>query len=36
MPGSLERARVNLSYLPYVEVIAGDGGEIDPGRAMQH
>jgi len=36
MPDSLERARGNLSYLPHVEVIAGDGGEIDPGRAMQH
>jgi protein-L-isoaspartate(D-aspartate) O-methyltransferase len=26
-----ERARENLSYLPHVEVIAGDGGEMDPG-----
>jgi len=29
--GLAERARGNLSYLPHVEVIAGDGGEIDPG-----
>ena len=29
--GLAERARENLNYLPHVEVIAGDGGEIDPG-----
>jgi protein-L-isoaspartate(D-aspartate) O-methyltransferase len=29
--GLAERARKNLSYLPHVEVIAGDGGEMDPG-----
>jgi protein-L-isoaspartate(D-aspartate) O-methyltransferase len=29
--GLAERARENLSYLPQVEVIAGDGGDIDPG-----
>jgi protein-L-isoaspartate(D-aspartate) O-methyltransferase len=29
--GLAERARENLSYLPHVEVIAGDGGEMDPG-----
>jgi protein-L-isoaspartate(D-aspartate) O-methyltransferase len=28
--GLAERARENLSYLPHVEVIAGDGGEMDP------
>ena len=29
--GLAERARGNLSYQPHVEVIAGDGGENDPG-----
>src|SRR5215469_2255253 len=30
-PALAERTRENLSYLPHVEVIAGDGGEMDPG-----